>query len=294
MKFLIAIGSQEFSGPTLRMGMQVASAFNASVTVVKVGPKISDYSAAHVRLAQERMEKWNFERPGVDVLEWAFNFLAENKYITPTTIESGFPQNTLIDTGNNRAKVYLQGTVCSDVKLILRSGDTIAELRNEVSMGNFDVTIIGASQKRRMAHDLIQYLDSSIFVVNQYDPKKSYGLLVGVDDSPLTQKAVKYGVRVSQAFGIKVDILTVSKTGTFRAGYKKAATQAAKLMRRMGIRCENLYKKGDPVSVINNTAGDDHIIVMGSSTKNPLVKFFTGSKPLKVMQTCKCPILIVK
>ena len=70
MKFLIAIGSQEFSGPTLRMGMQVASAFNASVTVVKVGPKISDYSAAHVRLAQERMEKWNFERPGVDVLEW--------------------------------------------------------------------------------------------------------------------------------------------------------------------------------------------------------------------------------
>ncbi|SVC77150.1 uncharacterized protein METZ01_LOCUS330004, partial [marine metagenome] len=183
MKFLIAVGSQEYSGPTLRVGMEVAAAFNASVTVVKVGPRISEHSASHVKLAQERMGEWDFDRPGVEVLEWAFNFLAKNHYITPTTVETGFPKNTLIDTGNNRAEVYLQGTTGSDVHLILRSGDTIAELRDEVFRGDFDVTIIGGSQKRRMAHDLIQYLDSSIFIVNQYDQNKSYKLLVAVDDS---------------------------------------------------------------------------------------------------------------
>ncbi len=294
MKFLIAVGSQEYSGPTLRVGMEVAAAFNASVTVVKVGPRISEHSASHVKLAQERMGEWDFDRPGVEVLEWAFNFLAKNHYITPTTVETGFPKNTLIDTGNNRAEVYLQGTTGSDVHLILRSGDTIAELRDEVFRGDFDVTIIGGSQKRRMAHDLIQYLDSSIFIVNQYDQNKSYKLLVAVDDSPHTEKAVKFGVRVSQAFDIKVELITVSKTGSFREGYRNAAENAEKLMRRMGIDYETHLLTGDLIEIIKRLAGDDHIIVMGSSTKNPLVKFFAGSKPLKVMKDCQCPILIVK
>ena len=294
MKFLIAVGSQEYSGPTLRVGMEVAAAFNASVTVVKVGPRISEHSASHVKLAQERMGEWDFDRPGVEVLEWAFNFLAKNHYITPTTVETGFPKNTLIDTGNNRAEVYLQGTTGSDVHLILRSGDTIAELRDEVFRGDFDVTIIGGSQKRRMAHDLIQYLDSSIFIVNQYDQNKSYKLLVAVDDSPHTEKAVKFGVRVSQAFEIEVELITVSKTGSFREGYRNAAENAEKLMRRMGIDYETHLLTGDLIEIIKRLAGDDHIIVMGSSTKNPLVKFFTGSKPLKVMKDCQCPILIVK
>lgn len=294
MKFLIAVGSEEYSGPTLRVGMEIADAFKASVTVLKVGPRISEYSVSQVKLAQERMEEWDFDSPGVEVLEWAFNFLAENQYITPSTVETGFPKTTLIEKGKNRAEVYLQGTTGSDVSLILRNGDTISELRDEVSTGNFDVTIIGGSQKRRMAHDLIQYLDSSIFVVNQYDHNKSYRLLVAVNDSPHNAKAVKFGVRVSQAFDVDVDLVTVSKTGTFKSGYQRSAYQAEKLMRRMGIQYESHLLKGDPIDIIKKTAGDNHIIVMGSSTKNPLIKFFTGSKPLKIMEHCPCPVLIVK
>ena len=294
MKFLIAVGSEKYSGPTLRVGMEVASAFNASVTVVKVGSRISEYSASHVKLAQERMGEWDFDSPGVEVLEWAFNFLLDNHYITSSIVETGFSKNTIIDTGNNRAEVYLQGTTGSDVNLILRNGDTISELREEVSHGNFDVTIIGGSKKRRMAHDLIQYLDSSIFVVNQYDQKKSYKLLIAVNDSLHTEKAVKYGVRVSQAFDVNVDLVTVSKTGSFNSRYRNAVNRAEKLMRRMGIQYETHLLKGDPIDVIKKTAGDDHIIVMGASTKNPLFKFFTGSKPLKIMKNCPCPVLIVR
>jgi len=294
MKFLIAVGSEKYSGPTLQVGMEVASAFNASVTVVKVGSRISEYSASLVKLAHERMGEWDFDRPGVKVLEWAFNFLLDNHYITSSIVETGFSKNTIIDTGNNRAEVYLQGTTGSDMNLILRNGDTISELREEVSLGNFDVTIIGGSKKRRMAHDLIQYLDSSIFVVNQYDQKKSYKLLIAVNDSLHTEKAVKYGVRVSQAFDVNVDLVTVSKSGSFNSGYRNAVNRSEKLMRRMGIQYETHLLKGDPIDVIKKTAGDDHIIVMGASTKNPLFKFFTGSKPLKIIKNCPCPVLIVR
>ena len=294
MKFLIAVKSQKFSEPTLRVGMQVAKAFKAAVTIAYVGPKISKFSASQVRFTQERMEEWEFDRPGVEVLEWAFAFLADNNYIAPTTIEAGFSKNTLVQTSGNRCEVYLQGTVCKDVNLILRNGDIIAELRDEVQRGKYDVTIIGGSQKRGMAHNLVQYIDSSIFVVKNYNQEQSYSLLLPVNDSPHTPKAVKYGARVAQAFDIKVNLITVSKTESFGESYTQASNRASKLMRRVGIDHERHFKTGDPVEVIKKTAGDNHIVVMGASTKNPLFKFFTGSKPLKVMEDCQCPILIVK
>ncbi len=294
MKILIAVSNKEYSGPTLRVGIRVARAFKASTTIVDVGEKVSEFNTKVVGLSQERLESWNFDRPGVDVLEWAFEFLAEKKFIEPTEIEAGFPKNTLVDTGGNRSEVYLKGTICEDVNLILRNGEIISELRDEVAGHQYDVTIIGGSKKRRMAHDLIQYIDSSIFIVNQFDPDKLYKILLAVDDSKGTRKAVKYGARVAQAFNIDVDILTISKTEHFGEDYKNAAERAAKFIRRCGINYKNIYKVGDPSEVIKEVAGNNHIIVMGTSTRNPLKKFFKGSKPLKVMENCHCPILIVK
>ncbi len=294
MKILIAVSSREYSGPTLSVGMKVARAFNASTTIVDVGEKVSEFSTKVVGLAQERMESWDFDRPGVDVLEWAFEYLAEKEFIEGAHIEAGFPKNTLVDTGGTRSEVYLKGTVCEDVNLILRNGEIIPELRDEVQTYRYNVTIIGGSRKRRMAHDLVQYIDSSIFVVNKFDPDQSYRILLAVDDSPGTRKAVKYGIRVAQAFNIGVDILTVSKKDYFGEGYRGAAERAAKFLRRSGIEYENMFKVGDPSEVITQAASDNHIIVMGSSRRNPLKKFFQGSKPLKVMEESQCPILIVK
>ena len=269
--------------------MQVGEA-----TIVDVGEKINEFSTKDVGMAHERIESWDFYRPGVDVLEWAFNYLADKKFIESNDIEAGFPKNTLVDTGGNRCEVYLKGTVCDNVSLILRNGDIIGELKDEVQKHDYDVTIIGGSQKRRMAHDLIQYIDSSIFVVNKYDLNQKYKILIAVDDSPNTRKAVKYGTRVSQAFNVPVEMITVSKKDEFGDGYTNAANWAKKFLRRSNISFGHQFLVGDPAQVIYEVAGDNHIIVMGSSTQNPLLKFFKGSKPLNVMETCECPILIVK
>jgi len=294
MKILIAVSSKEYSGPTLSVGMNVSRAFKAPTTIVDVGEKINEFSTKDVGMAQERIESWDFYRPGVDVLEWAFDYLADKEFIERSDIEAGFPKNTLVDIGGNRCEVYLKGTVCDNVNLILRNGDIIAELKDEVQKHHYDVTIIGGSQKRRMAHDLIQYIDSSIFVVNKYDLNKKYKILIAVDDSPNTRKAVKYGTRVSQAFNVPVEMITVSKKDEFGDGYTNAANWAKKILRRSNISFGHQFLVGDPAQVIYEVAGDNHIIVMGSSTQNPLLKFFKGSKPLNVMETCKCPILIVK
>lgn len=294
MKILIAISSKEYSKPTLNVGMLVAKAFNASVTIAYVGQKISAFSTSDVGLAQESNAKWGIERPGVQVLEWAFNYLAENKYITPDIASGGFQRNTLVDRGKNRVEVHLKGNTCEGVDLILRRGDIIPELRNEVAQNGYDITVIGRSVKRRMAHDLVQYIDSSIYVARDLLPFKDFRLLQAVDDSKGTAKALLYGSQVAKAFKMPVDVLTVSKRDSFGRGYMGAHKKALQTFKNVGIKAESMLKVGDPVDTIINTASKYHLIVMGASHLNPIVKFFKGSKPLSVMKNCNSPILIVK
>jgi nucleotide-binding universal stress UspA family protein len=294
MKILIAIGSKRYSKPTLHLGMKVAQAFNAKTTIIDVGEKISEFSSQLVELAQDQMESWDFDQPGVDVLEWAFNYLSDNSLIDSKQIETGFPKNKLIDDGEDRKLVYLSGTVCEDVNLILRNGDIISELREEVQYGGYDVTILGKSQKRNMSHDLLQYINSSILVVNQYNNEKFTRVLLPVDNSPGTMKAAKYGIRVAIAYNIGIDILTImDNNGSNKDGSLKIS-KVTKLIRRSGINYTHLQEQGNPVEKIIEKANDDKIIVMGASNMSPIKRYFKGSKPLSVMNRCNVPILIVK
>ena len=294
MKILIAIGSKRYSKPTLHLGMKVAQAFNAKTTIIDVGEKISEFSSQLVELAQDQMESWDFDQPGVDVLEWAFNYLSDNSLIDSKQIETGFPKNKLIDDGEDRKLVYLSGTVCEDVNLILRNGDIISELREEVQYGGYDVTILGKSQKRNMSHDLLQYINSSILVVNQYNNEKFTRVLLPVDNSSGTMKAAKYGIRVAIAYNIGIDILTVmDNNGSNKDGSLKIS-KVTKLIRRSGINYTHLQEQGNPVEEIIEKANDDKIIVMGASNMSPIKRYFKGSKPLSVMNRCNVPILIVK
>ena len=294
MKILIAVRSKKYSKPTLRVGINVARAFKASTTIVDVGKKINEFSMKDVVMVQERIENWNIDRPGVDVLEWAFGYLADNNFIEKNVIEAGFPKNTLVDTGSNRSEVFLKGTVCDNVNLIIRNGNVIDELKDEVQKFIYDVTIIGGSKNRNMAHDLIQYIDSSIFVVNNFDLNKKYKILIAVNDSPNNRKAIKYGVRIAQAFDVPIEAITVSETDHFGDACKSAVKWCEKLLRRSKISFNHKFLTGNTSHIINKEAGDNRIIVMGSSTKNPILKFIAGSKPLEVMKNCNCPILIVK
>ena len=131
-------------------------------------------------------------------------------------------------------------------------------------------------------------------MVNNFNKNINYKILLAVDNSPGTKKAVKYGVRVAQAFGIKVEILTVSEEKNVNESHIKSSENASKMMRRCGVESETKFEIGKPVEKIIEMAGEDHIIIMGASTQSPIAKFFVGSKPLNVMQKSNCPILIVK
>jgi len=294
MKILIAIGSKEFSKPTLNLGMKVAQAFNAKTTIIDVGEKISEFSSQLVELAQDQMESWDFDPPGVDVLEWAFNYLSENNLIDVTQLETGFPKNRLIEDGEDRKMVYLSGTVCEDVNLILRNGDIISELRDEVQYGKYDVTILGKSRKRNMSHDLLQYINSSVLIVNNYDNQKFDKILLPLNDADGMMKVAKYAIRVAMALNVGIDIFTVINKKSLNQERSYNIKKVIKLIRRSGVQFTNEEKEGEVVDQIIKKADKNKIIVMKASNMSPIKRYFKGSVPLSVMNESDVPILIVK
>ena len=294
MKILIAIGSKEFSKPTLNLGMKVAQAFNAKTTIIDVGEKISEFSSQLVELAQDQMESWDFDPPGVDVLEWAFNYLSENNLIDVTQLETGFPKNRLIEDGEDRKMVYLSGTVCEDVNLILRNGDIISELRDEVQYGKYDVTILGKSRKRNMSHDLLQYINSSVLIVNNYDNQKFDKILLPLNDADGMMKVAKYAIRVAMALNVGIDIFTVINKKSLNQEKSYNIKKVIKLIRRSGVQFTNEEKEGEVVDQIIKKADKNKIIVMKASNMSPIKRYLKGSVPLSVMNESDVPILIVK
>ena len=294
MKILIAIGSKDFSKPTLKLGMKVAQAFNAKTTIIDVGEKISEFSSQLVELAQDQLESWDFDAPGVDVLEWAFNYLSQNKLIDIKQTETGFPKNKLIDDGEGRKMVYLSGTTCEDVNLILRNGDIIAELREEVQFGEYDVTILGKSRKRNMSHDLLQYINSSILIVNDYEDQKFDKILLPLDYEDGMLKVAKYAIRVAMALNVGIDIFTVLDKNKSQNKGSNYFSKIIKFIRRSGVQYSHEQKEGEIVEQIIKKADKNKIIVMKASDMSPIKRFFKGSIPLSVMNECDVPILIVK
>ena len=294
MKILIAIGSKDFSKPTLKLGMKVAQAFNAKTTIIDVGEKISEFSSQLVELAQDQLESWDFDAPGVDVLEWAFNYLSQNKLIDTKQTKTGFPKNKLIDDGEGRKMVYLSGTPCENVNLILRNGDTIAELREEVQFGEYDVTILGKSRKRNMSHDLLQYINSSILIVNDYEDQKFDKILLPLDYKDGMLKVAKYAIRVAMALNVGIDIFTVFDSKKSQNKGSNYFNKIIKFIRRSGVQYSHEEKEGEIVEQIIKKADKNKIIVMKASDMSPFKRFFKGSIPLSVMNECDVPILIVK
>ncbi len=292
MNFLLAVSSEKYSEPTLRIGSQIAESFKAKLTIVYVGPKPKELFAGKVSFARESFAKWQIYHPGIEVLHWAFNSLQSYGYLDKNSKDIFNPINMV--EGRDRYRMILPSRYGKEVDFILREGNIIDQLRKECNEENYTISIIGGSKGRNMAHDLIQYIPTSVFVMENVNLDKKYSLIICVDDSSATKRAVRFGAIIAKQMGMSVTLLTVSRSKHFGYDYLESAKSAALHLDSLRLPYDQKFISGDPVTTFIDIAGEDHIIVMGSSSRSTFAKFLMGSKPIKTLQKAKCPILIVK
>ena len=289
MKFLIAIKDKsDESKNILHFGCKIAQGFSADLTICYIGKQSKALIEGDINLARKNLTKWNIYHPGLDILEWAFTILKEKGFAPKTE----FNIENLVEE-NGRFRMFLPKTTSYQIRLVLREGELLSELNKEVKYGDFDITIMGTPNKKRMSHKIIQFLNTSIFFVKNIKPDLNYKILLCVDDSRATKRAVILSTRVSKQFDADVTSLTVSKTSFFGKGYRNAHIWADRYLNRIGINFNSKLLIGNPVEVFINEAKDDHIIIMGKAKGREMAKFIIGSKPIRTVQRSKCPILLV-
>ena len=294
MNILIAIGGKEYSKPTLDLGMKIANSFEASTTIAYVGKKISQFSEKDVSVVHQNLDDRELYRPGVRTLEWAYDFLESKNYIKKKDSNINFSDHLIIDEENSRMRVILKGSHSNKIDLILRTGEIIDQLKTEVERNNHDITIIGGGGNNGMHHKLVQFIDSSVMVVKNYSVNKKYKILLPVNNSLGSNKAIKIAQQFAKSKKMAVEIITVLENKPSDEKLKNILKRTQKKFTNSGIKNSAIILEGDPVKTVVKYAKDDSLVMLGVSPKNPILKYFFGSKPISIAQQCNCPVLIAK
>ena len=293
MKILIAIGGREYSKPTLDLGMKIANSFKSSTTIAYVGKKISQFSEKDVSVVHQNLDERELYRPGIRTLEWAYDFLISKEYIQEK-VANKFDDYLLVDEENSRMKVLLKGQQSDKIDLIMRTGEIIEQLKNEVETNNHDITIIGGGGNTGIHQKLIQFIDSSVFVVKNYSVNKKYKILLPVNDSKGSDMAIETPINFAKSYKLNVEIVSVPERNKTIDQVEKVLQKTKEKFSKNKIKTSTKLIDGIPVNSIVNYAKDNSIIILGVSPKNPIMKYFFGSKPLSIAQKCNCPVLITK
>ena len=293
MKILIAIGGREFSKPTLDLGMKIANSFKSSTTIAYVGKKISQFSEKDVSVVHQNLDDRELYRPGIRTLEWAYDFLISKKYIEEKD-SNKFDDYLLVDEENSRMKVLLKGQQSDKIDLIMRTGEIIEQLKDEVETNKHDITIIGGGGNKGIHQKLVQFIDSSVFVVKNYSVNKKYKILLPVNDSKGSDIAIETAINFAKSYKLSVEIVSVPEGKKSIEEVEKILKKTKEKFSKNRIKTTTKLIDGSAVNSIVNYAKDDSIVILGVSPKNPIMKFFFGSKPLSIAQKCNCPVLITK
>ena len=293
MKILIAIGGREFSKPTLDLGMKIANSFKSSTTIAYVGKKISQFSEKDVSVVHQNLDDRELYRPGIRTLEWAYDFLISKKYIEEKD-SNKFNDYLLVDEENSRMKVLLKGQQSDKIDLIMRTGEIIEQLKNEVEANKHDITIIGGGGNKGIHQKLVQFIDSSVFVVKNYSVNKKYKILLPINESKGSDMAIETAINFAKSYKLDVEIVSVPEGKKSIEEVEKILLKTKDKFLKNKIKASTKLISGSAVNSIVNHAKDDSIVILGVSPKNPIMKYFFGSKPLSIAQKCNCPVLITK
>ena len=293
MKILIAIGGREFSKPTLDLGMKIANSFKSSTTIAYVGKKISQFSEKDVSVVHQNLDDRELYRPGIRTLEWAYDFLISKNYIEEKD-SNKFNDYLLVDEENSRMKVLLKGQQSDKIDLIMRTGEIIEQLKNEVETNKHDITIIGGGGNKGIHQKLVQFIDSSVFVVKNYSVNKKYRILLPINESKGSDMAIETAINFAKSYKLDVEIVSVPEGKKSIEEVEKILLKTKDKFLKNKIKASTKLISGSAVSSIVNHAKDDSIVILGVSPKNPIMKYFFGSKPLSIAQKCNCPVLITK
>lgn len=213
------------------------------------------------------------------------------------------------------------------VKRVVRQNpEPVEEIAKYCADENFDLLVMGTHGRTGVAHllmgsiaeSLVRVAPCPVLTVREHMEKEEVtpylNILVPVDFSPHSQKALKYGIALAVNFEASLSALHVLDVPVQPSHYQldenllmrmqpdiEAMTLEAlqKMMKEMapkGLEYSTACVVGRAYGEIVNYAAkqDSDLIVLGTHGLSALEKFLLGSTAAKVVRHAPCPVLTVK
>ena len=107
-------------------------------------------------------------------------------------------------------------------------------------------------------------------------------------------RTILQNLNFAKSYKLNVEIVSVPEGKKSIEEVEKILKKTKEKFSKNRIKTTTKIIDGSAVNSIVNHAKDDSIVILGVSPKNPIMKYFFGSKPLSIAQKCNCPVLITK
>ena len=290
---LICIGGEEFSEDTIRFGARTAAALQADVAVLYVAPRLRHTFTQDIGVARTKLAEWEIDHPGVRVLRYAREILAEMELTARDAGGQPVLRHALRPGIGGAYELHLVGSNGEQVRLRLREGLIVEQVVEELDTHHYSVVVCGAPRRRRLLHQIVQFANASVLIAKNAH-RDYYDLLLPVDDSEAARRARYMAGIVAGALELRVDVLSIAASEEERESAQELAEREAAILARRGVEADALSTVGEVVASVCEAASDDHIIVLGASRQRHVWKYLFGSRPIRVVQRAQSPVLVVK
>jgi nucleotide-binding universal stress UspA family protein len=291
-RFLVCIGGGKESVETLDFAVRVVKALGGDISLLYVAPPVPQAVKDEVALSQQKLNEWETDLPGIAFLRYARDRLREAGLLRLDSAGMPSVRHSLKANVAGAFELHLYGSYGDNVRFRIREGEIAEEIRRETRANPYDLLIIGAGTNRRLQHKLAQFIEvSTLFVKNVRSGP--YRFLICTGGEPAGVAVAEFTARAAYVLGMGVTVLSVDDLRQTREQAERWVAELARVFERHHVDVRSLVRKGKIVRTIVEVAGEDHVIVIGKSNEPELKKFFFGSRPIRVIQQARCPVLHV-
>lgn len=296
-KILVPIAHFESCQTALELGGKLSDKYNASLTVLHT---FSAPSQSHLGsgLASTKLAEWGIEPPQFKLLDQAQESLKNQdilKLDQHGNVEEKHSPKAVVD---GVFEVHLFGKHDQDIRLRLRNGKPVQEIMSETEDPRYDLIITGTRGHKGLkkllvgsiAQEVALRSPCSMLVAKNLKPDQD--VIVGVTGRETALEAVRQAALLTSALGTSLKLLAIISEESERTQSEQNLKAARDVITDSSLKIEDLIVHGDPVDVLLEQAGTEHILVLGRAPRSRVKELFLGDLSLKILDQSECPVLI--
>lgn len=305
-RILVCLDGSPESERALRYAVRIGSGTDADMTLLYVRPVDQGLRTGglQISVARENLLDWGLELPGMAALKRGRDTLIELGYLSRDWDEEYRHAEIKGDPLGDNMVVY-RGDEGREVTLKLLVSPSVAHgILDQCEIESYDIVILAVSDDpdesglpgqidTHAAEVVASEHRGTVLVARELE--ESHGHLVCVWNNEQSIQAARRDAEIASRCACPVYLYAVARNEQELPEAEAAVANAEKVIKQAGIRVSgSKVEIGDPVECIIEEGKNYSVIVMSSTSRTGLRRFFTTSPSFRVLQRAKNSVMIAR